>query len=121
MKKLVVLFSMFAVILMTSCTKEVGDRLPGTWDLDYSYTFAGISESASGSITFNDDGTGTVTLDLEDSETEAFTWVSNSDGDLTIDGDETYSNEVNKKKEQVFTRSESEDGISIEVEMKLTK
>ena len=54
-------------------------------------------------------------------ETESFTWKSNSDRDLTLDGDETYKNEVNKKKEQVFTSDEVEDGLTYETELKLTK
>ena len=122
MKKIAILFSIFSIILITSCTKELEDRLPGTWDFSSSYKYAEMTETITGLITFNEDGTGTLTTDCDGCDgTSSFTWTSNSEGDLIIDGDETYTNEVNKKKEQVFIGIDAVGGNTAETELRLTK
>ena len=123
MKKIAILFSIFSIILITSCTKKLENRLPGTWDFSRSYKYAEITtDTWTGSITFNEDGTGTETIDCDSCDaTDSFTWTSTSGEYLQFNGDDTYTNEVNKKTEQVFKIIVEYGGNTSERELRLTK
>lgn len=94
--KLALLFSMF---LLVGCSKDMESRLPGTWDLTVVVSYSGLSDTTTGSITFNDDGTGSITE--TGGSAEAIIWTSKDDESITING-ELLKNTKNKRKEQVF-------------------
>jgi hypothetical protein len=134
----------FASLVLTSCKKDVADKLPGdawngtmTYTVSGSYTYLGQtlpvaseSESESVKITFNEDGTGT-SVDSE-GESDSFTWTSEGEETVTIIDDEMslkFTVTTNEKDEQVWTLSEtvntSDDGISYsyttKIDVKLTR
>lgn len=112
-------------ILITSCTKPVEDNLPGTWKLSMSVSVFGLSDTQTGTATFNEDGTGSWTIG---DDSDDITW-SSSDDEITISAEDeaplTLDVITNKKDEQEWTGTftESEDGLSItaNVTVNLTK
>lgn len=74
------LFAVVTVLVLSSCSKDPAEILPGSWDT-----------SDGGEITFNADGTGNVSgsdfflIDYGNGPIENFTW-SSAEADVTADG-----------------------------------
>ena len=105
----------------TSCTKDVEDNLPGTWDMSINVFFF----SSTGTATFDEDGTGTWKIDGESAE--KFTWSATEETVTMVftDGDDTektvFTVVENKKNSQEWTATETEDGLTVTLTVKLTK
>ena len=134
MKKIIVapLLLFVLSLSLTSCKKDVEDRLPGDWKLTSTETTTlptPDSDVDVGTITFNEDGTGTITVE---EETSAFVW-SSTDEKVSITVDETllFDIIVNESKLQQweYTYPETviveENGVEYEsplvIEIKLEK
>jgi hypothetical protein len=124
----IALIALFA-ITFASCTKDLEENLPGAWRMSFTATFFDIyAVSQTGTGTFNEDGTGTWTLADEDhrvTTTEAITWNS-SKGKITISDSEesdpkTFNVIVNKDDEQEWYGTLTEDSLTVDVLIKLTK
>ncbi len=99
----------FASVVLTSCNKDVEDRLPGDWTFveveswTNTITSTGAviatddTDSETGKVTFNEDGTGTWTD--QDGDKKTITW-SSSDTQVIINGDEVWTIKTNEKESQ---------------------
>ena len=85
MKRIGTLYlSLLVLISISSCNREVEDRLPGSWSytnneirtVKYSTSTNEESETITGTIDFIDDGTGNLTVN---SEKTTFTWSTSED------------------------------------------
>ncbi len=102
-----------AVVLMSSCSKDLETRLEGTWNVDR-VTFTNSFEPSlnyditnDGTIEFKSDGTGKSTN--KNGETSTFTWSASDDKvTFTPQGESTivFDVETNKRKEQVWVNKE---------------
>lgn len=125
MKSFGLLFIAVTSLFLTSCTKDLDSRLVGTWDSSIDVSFFGISETTSGTMTFNENNSGTFT---STDGSEPFTWTA-SDDKVTLTFEEedawVFDVETNKKNEQVWSGvvTEMEDGLtlSITVTVNLTR
>lgn len=118
MKKLGLFFAIVSSLLLTSCSKDVEDNLPGTWNATVTQTVLTQSISFSGTMTFNEDGTGSSVLD---GDSDTFTWSLNDEEELTIDNDLTLGNDTNEEEKQVFSGTQVDGGVSYDVLLSLTK
>ena len=117
----IALVALFAMTL-TSCTKNVEENLPGTWDMTMTVNFLGLMIPQSGTATFKEDGTGTWTIEYEEPET--ITWSStNSKITISEQGEAPMTLDIdkNKKSKQEWSGTITEDGLSFEVTIELTK
>jgi len=125
MKKFAILPLAFlmAVVTFSSCTKDVADRLPGTWDVSSKFEITSTDNSAAtnvtftSSITFKEDGTFSATSP-DDADLSTGTW-SSTDTHVTLDGT-AYEIITNKSSEQVWENVTTETGGGVTVTSKLT-
>lgn len=116
-------------LMFTSCSNDVEDRLPGTWNAVVVQTLSvqSYTTTLTGSMTFNEDGTGTSTFE-NDPDSDSFTWTLDDDGNLSMeDGDwgindnMKLSNDTNEEEKQVFSGSTSIPNVPADWLLTLTK
>ncbi len=120
----------FSSLVLTSCKKDIEDKLPGdAWTAAITYSADGLSFAGTGTMTFKEDGTGTSsTTFLGETDTDTFTWTSVGEESITITSTEdlvpvamTYTVTTNEKDEQVWTMSITEDETTVKIDVKLTR
>lgn len=100
MKKILFLFSVVSSFLFTACSKDVEDRLPGTWNFETTHVDPKETVFSKGTMTFNEDGSG---FEESDGDTENFTWKIDESSKLIFNEFFSFTNEVNEKDKQVFS------------------
>lgn len=74
-------------ITLTSCKKEVEDRLPGEWNITLTETTtlpSPDSDINTGTMTFNEDGTGILSITDDEPSSTSFEWYSNGEDKVAI-------------------------------------
>lgn len=103
-----------AVLLLTSCSKDLESRLEGKWNVDkYEYKNSAFPDfnttiTNDGTIEFRGDGTG-VAID-KNGESDNFTWSSTDDKvTIKVTGQSAivFTSVTNKRKQQVLEHKET--------------
>jgi hypothetical protein len=106
------LFVMTSLIFLTSCKKDIEDRLPGDWSYNYEYIISSSNtgesekETITGKISFDEDGTGTWIME---GDVIDITWAV-KEKTVTIyasDNAVVYNAITNEKDKQVWEKSSS--------------